>query len=159
MTALKAGRVAALIVDGHRVVLIERRRAGELYYLFPGGRIEPGETPEACLLREVREETGLEVEIVSHVATIIFEGAQQPHYLARVLGGTFGPGSGEEFLPEAVEEQGSYVPMWMPVARLSAMPVHPQALAEVIAQADDTGGWPHPPIVIQDAGRRARTGG
>lgn len=53
-----------MIVDDHRVVLVRRGHAplkGE--WSVPGGVVEVGETLEAAITREVREETGLEVEV------------------------------------------------------------------------------------------------
>lgn len=51
----------AAILEGDRVVLTLRPelRGWEL----PGGRIDPGETPEEAVIREVQEETGLEVAV------------------------------------------------------------------------------------------------
>lgn len=51
----------AAILDPGRVLFSLRRelRGWEL----PGGRVDPSETPEAAVIREVREETGLEVEV------------------------------------------------------------------------------------------------
>lgn len=48
---------AALLVvrDGH-ILLCKKRKGGAL--ILPGGKIEPGETPEQCVVREVREELG-----------------------------------------------------------------------------------------------------
>lgn len=46
-------------------VLVTRRRADSLYggyWEFPGGKVEPGEDPAACVVREVAEELGLVVE-------------------------------------------------------------------------------------------------
>ncbi|WP_262378775.1 Nudix family hydrolase [Luteimonas viscosa] len=58
--------VAGVIVDARGRVLLARRTAGrELAGLweFPGGKVEPGETPEAALARELDEELGIEVEL------------------------------------------------------------------------------------------------
>ncbi|WP_428262173.1 (deoxy)nucleoside triphosphate pyrophosphohydrolase [Haliangium sp.] len=47
-------------------VLITQRRADQslpLAWEFPGGKVEPGEAPEAALARELREEIGVEVEV------------------------------------------------------------------------------------------------
>jgi len=54
---------AALVdVDG-RVLICQRPEGKQLAGLweFPGGKLEPGETPEACLIRELNEELGIEV--------------------------------------------------------------------------------------------------
>jgi 8-oxo-dGTP diphosphatase len=56
-------RVAAVIVlDGH-LVLVRHRKNENSYHLLPGGGVEAGETLEAALVREVAEETGLEVSV------------------------------------------------------------------------------------------------
>ena len=54
---------AALIdVDG-RVLICQRPEGKQLAGLweFPGGKVDPGETPEACLIRELDEELGVRV--------------------------------------------------------------------------------------------------
>lgn len=55
--------VAAALVDGDGRVLIARRPEGKHMaglWEFPGGKVHPGETPEAALVRELREELGIE---------------------------------------------------------------------------------------------------
>ena len=52
--------VAAVIRDEQGRVLLQEKRFNEGWSL-PAGAIEPGETPQATLVREVREETGLDV--------------------------------------------------------------------------------------------------
>jgi 8-oxo-dGTP diphosphatase len=65
--------VAALVRDGGRV-LMSRRRADQampLLWEFPGGKVEPGEAPEAALAREVREELGCAVR-VGRIHEVVF---------------------------------------------------------------------------------------
>jgi len=55
--------VVAGILDRDRKILICRRRADQPHALkweLPGGKIEPGESPEVALVRELREELGIE---------------------------------------------------------------------------------------------------
>jgi len=54
-------RVAALIVIEGRVVLVRHRFGSSVYHLLPGGGVDYRETLEDALIREVREETGLDV--------------------------------------------------------------------------------------------------
>ena len=58
---------AALIFDSDRLLIAQRPLGVHLEGLweFPGGKREPGETYEACLLREIREELGCEVLVGS----------------------------------------------------------------------------------------------
>ena len=63
---------AALIVDREKV-LIARRPAGTRHaghWEFPGGKQEPGETLEECVIREIREELGLPVEVKDHFTSV-----------------------------------------------------------------------------------------
>jgi mutator protein MutT len=56
--------VGAVIVSDGKVLLVKRGReplAGQ--WSLPGGAVEVGETLEECLVRELREETGLDVEV------------------------------------------------------------------------------------------------
>jgi 8-oxo-dGTP diphosphatase len=56
---------AGILTDGERV-LICQRRAGSRFPLkweFPGGKVEDGESPQACLQRELREELAIEAEV------------------------------------------------------------------------------------------------
>ena len=56
--------VAAALVDGDGRVLIGKRPQGKSLaglWEFPGGKLEPGESPEACLIRELDEELGITV--------------------------------------------------------------------------------------------------
>ena len=54
-------RVSAIIVRDGKVLLIHRKKPGKEYWVFPGGGVEDDETLEETLVREVKEETNLDV--------------------------------------------------------------------------------------------------
>lgn len=65
--------VAALVRSGNTVLLSQRRadQSFPLNWEFPGGKIEPGESPEVALAREVQEELGCTVK-VGDVVDVVF---------------------------------------------------------------------------------------
>ncbi len=63
---------AALICSRDRI-LIAQRPHGKTFGLkweFPGGKVEPYEAPEDCLIREIKEELDVEIEVVKPFVTI-----------------------------------------------------------------------------------------
>jgi len=76
--------VAGVIADARGRILLARRTEGrDLAGLweFPGGKREPGESPEAALVRELREELGIEAEVG---ASLIAVPQQYPHKRLRL---------------------------------------------------------------------------
>jgi 8-oxo-dGTP diphosphatase len=95
--------VGALLFDRDRILLVERGKEPlKGYWSLPGGVLETGETLEEGVMREVREETGLEVKPLGVLE--IFErimrdsqGAPEYHYvlidyICRVTGGSLAAG-------------------------------------------------------------------
>lgn len=69
--------VAAALVDEHGRVLLQRRPPGKQMadlWEFPGGKIDPGERPEAALVRELAEELGITVA-AEHCGPLTFASA------------------------------------------------------------------------------------
>lgn len=63
--------VAALIVHDGRIFATQRGYGDwKGYWEFPGGKVEPGETPEDALVREIREELATEIRVEHYVTTI-----------------------------------------------------------------------------------------
>jgi 8-oxo-dGTP pyrophosphatase MutT (NUDIX family) len=91
-------RYQAAIVHDHHVLLLKvvDLESGAMFWLLPGGGREKGETEEACVQREVREETELAVTVVRP----LFEVLDHPGgiydrlrtYLCQVIGGEARPG-------------------------------------------------------------------
>lgn len=67
--------VAAVVARGERVLLCQRHDGEHLPLLweFPGGKIDPGETPEEALARELREELGVAARVGAQVADILHQ--------------------------------------------------------------------------------------
>lgn len=66
--------VCAVIVKDHKVFATQRGY-GEFKdgWEFPGGKIEPGETPEQAIVREIREELNTEIVPIRMVGTIEYD--------------------------------------------------------------------------------------
>ncbi|MBD2181088.1 8-oxo-dGTP diphosphatase MutT [Aerosakkonema funiforme] len=63
----------AVIWNDRGQILIDKRRQGGLMgglWEFPGGKIEPGETVEECIKREIWEELGIEIQVGDRLMTI-----------------------------------------------------------------------------------------
>ncbi len=96
--------VGAVIIQDGRVLLVERAQPPQQgQWSLPGGLLEAGERLQEAVRREVREETGLEVEVLSLAGVFErilpdAEGRIEYHYvlldyLCRPLGGRLQPGS------------------------------------------------------------------
>ncbi len=58
--------VAAAIIEHDGKILLAKRKVDVPYPLlweFPGGKVEPGEDPKDCVVREIGEELGIEVAV------------------------------------------------------------------------------------------------
>lgn len=124
-------RAGAIILCRGEILLIHRRRQGQEYYVFPGGGKEARESCEQAVLREVREETTLEVEVEKLLYDCVdAEGAAQKFYLCRYLSGIARLGNCEEAWRMKQSSENRYVPVWCEVAQLPNLPVCPPEIKE-----------------------------
>ena len=120
-------RGSVVIIEKDKVGLIKRIRDGSVYYVFPGGGIEKGETPEEAAKREAFEELGVEVKVNECLAKIEYNGTQY-FFLSEIINGTFGTGQGEEYTDKE-RARGIYLPIWIDINMLSSFNVKPREVA------------------------------
>lgn len=79
--------VAAIVEREGRVVLVRSRGWPDTWYALVTGFLEPNETPEAAVLREVEEEIGIEAELGAYLGAYPFDRLNQIIFAYHVRGG------------------------------------------------------------------------
>jgi ADP-ribose pyrophosphatase YjhB (NUDIX family) len=59
--------IRGIIIINNHILLIKRIKKGNLYYVFPGGHLEEGESFKQACIREVKEEANLDVVTVKRI--------------------------------------------------------------------------------------------
>lgn len=82
-------RVSAVIIKEDKILLIHRKKNGEEYWVFPGGGVEEGETSDQAIVREVKEETNLDVSKheLAFMCLNELDNKEQPFYYCEVSNG------------------------------------------------------------------------
>lgn len=119
---------AAYIVRSGKVFIARRADEGALRgkWEFPGGKMEPGETPQACLARELKEEFGVTAVVGEVVTEVVHHYDETVVHLivlrVRRVSGRFVPTEHDAMAWVMPEELLSYdlAPADIPVARLLA---------------------------------------
>lgn len=111
-------RVAGIIPMNDGFVLMHRKNVirnkdYQEYYTFPGGGLEEGETLEEGVIREVKEEFGINVKVIKKLYELenVKLNMKEYFFLCEYVDGKFGTGDGEEFSNNpAYKDSGDYIP-------------------------------------------------
>jgi len=129
-------RAAAIIIIGRSLLLIHRSKSGREYYVFPGGHIEEGESPELACIREVKEETGLDSIKVKYAFDFDNQGRLEHYFFVQVMPGPLildGPESSYQ------STENRFLPEWVPLSNLMYLNVLPaEALQLLRSRLDST---------------------
>jgi 8-oxo-dGTP pyrophosphatase MutT (NUDIX family) len=123
-------RSSVVLVNEGYVALVFRKKEGLEYFTFPGGGIEPDETPLDAAVRELSEELSVQLSYSEfiHLGSVVVADHIEEYFMAQtevrelVLVG-----------PE-LERQSAinlYRPCWVPIESLKFLPLLPQAGAEL----------------------------
>lgn len=105
------------VVDDDRVLLIHRARQPHRgLWVAPGGKLEPGESPHEGAVREIREETGLEIEL-PRLRGVVTEVSARPDYQWLLFLFRAGQFSGSL----RASDEGELV--WCPLDRMPDLPM------------------------------------
>ncbi len=121
-------RAAAIIIREHNLLVFHRQKPNRDYYSLPGGTVELDETFEQACIREVKEETGLDVLSLQLVRKYITFDKEENYFLVRVPAGEPRLGG-----PEALHNspENHYEFEWVDVARLGAINLLPEAARRI----------------------------
>lgn len=114
---------AAVLRNGGREILLvqHRRKDGTSYWQLPGGGVNPGETLEAAVLRELQEETGLTGRVVRWLFAIPYRLGRSTTFLVEIDdASTVALGTDPEEQDNAFQKLASVA--WWPVAEVQDSP-------------------------------------
>lgn len=122
-------RSAVIILKDENILLMHRNKFGEEYFSIPGGTIEPGESPEQTAVREIKEETNLDVVLDKLLWEIEDERHQDYYFLAKSFSGEMALG-GPELARQATGNL--YDLQWIKIKDLRNILLYPESIKEKI---------------------------
>jgi 8-oxo-dGTP diphosphatase len=107
--------------DGRTLMIHRVKRADDIHagkWNGLGGKFEPGESPEECAIREVREESGLQIRDPRLCGLLMFPNFKGQDWYVFVF-------IAEQFSGKLVEENNEGTLQWIPDAELELLPLWP----------------------------------
>lgn len=147
----KAAR--AVVIHNQNILLMKRNKFGTQYYLLPGGGIEVGETADAAVLRELREEASLRL---ANPRLIYIEDAGDPYGIQYIFLCDYQDGD-VKLDPRSAEAelnkggQNLFEPLWVPVSKLAGLPFRSETLKQELLRTFRD-GYPSSPKQFQSQG-------
>lgn len=122
-------RVAAIILAGDTILMAIHEKEGSRYYVLPGGGVDYGESMQEAVVREVKEETNLDVRagdmILVHdsIPPDLHRHIVNVYFLAEVIGGELRVGEHDKRLRDLE---------YLPVTELSKIEMYPAIGEEIL---------------------------
>jgi len=120
-------RAAGIVIKDDQLLLMRRSKFGHLYYVIPGGSVEPDETFPEAAVRELWEETRIKAEPTRLLYRHEFDtGKIQEYYLMKYIEGT--PQLEESEEQRIMNNNNTFDPLFIPITELSKLPILPPSL-------------------------------
>ena len=143
----KATRVAGIVFMKDGIVLMHRKNVKrnkdyQEYYTFPGGHLEEGETLEEGVIREIKEEFGINVKVIKKLYETenLKLNMKEYFFLCEYVDGEFGTGDGEEYSnnPKYIDA-GEHIPEIVKQEDIANLVLLPLEIKEKLLEDLETG--------------------
>lgn len=120
-------RAVGIVIKNSQVLLIHRLNEGSEYWVFPGGGVEQNETVEAAVVRELKEETSLDVSVDRLLYHVRYDTHDdEAFYYLCTSNRTevhLDPDAPESLTMN--EGKQKYLPVWMPLEKVAEIILYP----------------------------------
>ncbi|RIJ41794.1 NUDIX domain-containing protein [Pontibacter oryzae] len=140
-------RVCGICIQDHNLLLVRHAKtlANDVFWAPPGGGLQYGESMQQCLIREFKEETGLDVEVSRFlfVNEFVYEPLHAIEFFfeVQVLNGELQKGTDPE-----LDEQSQLIEevAWMSMKEIQSIPIPDRhRVLQYLISLDDLMGMPH----------------
>ena len=140
--AITSTRAVAIIIKNNKVALIHRKKEGRNYWVFPGGGVEKGETPEEAAVREIQEELGLvgKAEELLFSVESYHNGDKDPYFLCSVDSDEIKLGGPEK---QRQSKENWYAPQWVEFEKVRNLNLLPNTAKEQFLEKVGSEPKPH----------------
>ncbi len=130
-----------IIIKQGQLLTLRRTRAEGVYWVFPGGGVEDTETAESALIREGKEELGIEVLPIRKLISVPngkkeLLGQIEHFYICDIKNGVLGTGEGPEYQIGS-GYHGKYDISWIPMEKLEEFDLRPNEVRNFLLSHKD----------------------
>ncbi len=127
-------RSAGVVIKDGKVLLIHRINQKD-YFVFPGGGVEEGETIEEAAIREVKEETSIEVKVNRLLYHNVYDNdTEQFFFLCEYISGE--AKLADDSIEKEIMKKGEQVfePVWLPLSQVTSSLIYPLEVRDVFIE-------------------------